>query len=186
MGKAILSFFFLALLALSNVADATVNVKLVAQNQRSSSGTRSTLVWKDCGPTGTGPGGSFVAPCLDPRLAWNITNGVTGSDATWVWTPDAADATHTNGTLQGTGLYWSSSFISSQPGGTSVVSDKATNLKIDTSAQDTTFDIYDCVEGTFLAGVHASGCNNIDLGFNSIDDSISQWNVPIHSRPSGR
>ena len=58
--KAITALVFLIVVALADFASAAPQaVTLVAHNQRSSSGTRGTLVWQDCGPTGTGPNGSL-------------------------------------------------------------------------------------------------------------------------------
>ncbi len=169
VGKAILSFFFLGLLAVSNFADAaTYNLKLIVHNQRSSSGTRSTLVWKECTPS------TNLAPCIaSPTPQWNIDNNVVGSDAVWTWTP----ASGLDGTLAETGQYWVTSYINSNPRGTPVISDRVVDLVVDTQARTTTFASYDCIEGTFLAGVNASGCRNVNLGFNTILDSISEWNV---------
>ena len=52
---------------------APVSVRLDAHNQRSSSGTLSTLKWKTCAPTGT------TNPCLSTTNAWTLANA-TGSD----------------------------------------------------------------------------------------------------------
>ena len=120
MGKVIFSVFFLALLAVANVADA-LNVKLVTHNQRSSSGTRSTLSWKSGPGCVADNGGNYSAPCLNPTAPWVVNNGVTGSNATWDWNP----ATQV---LTGTGLFWTTSFIGSNPNGSPVISDKVTDL----------------------------------------------------------
>ena len=175
MGKVILSLVFLGLVALWSAAQA-VPVKMLKHNQRSSSGTLSTLAWKNCGPTGTGPGGIFAAPCLNPTLPWIVANGVTGSDVNWDWNS-------TDRRLTGTGLFWTHSYITSNPSGTSVLSDRIENLVVhmrgnpvggppQTDATD-----YRCIEGTFLAGVNSNGCGSYNLGFDAANSSTVEYNI---------
>ena len=165
MKKVILSFLSLALLAIANSANA-VTVTLIAHNQRSSSGTLSTLSWRDCG-TGVYSVGSG---CVNPTTAWATANGVFGSTATWDWDP-------VTGVMTSTGTFQSTSHLSSNPSGSSVISDKTVNMVIDTANSLTTATSYNCVEGTFLAGVGANGCLNTSTGGNFSNESSAAYNV---------
>jgi hypothetical protein len=169
--KIILALFSLTLaMAATVVNSAPVNVTLVTDNQRSSSGTRSNLVWKTCGPP-------YVAPCVDPTNPWDITNNITGSTATWTWDP-------ATGILTSTGLYWSTSHIGSNPGAFAVISDKTTDLVINTTLKQTTATSYECVEGNFLAGVGANGCGNYSLGDDFVSNSTMAYNIDLGTGPN--
>jgi hypothetical protein len=152
----------------SALADA-IPVILVAHNNLTagSGGGLSTLVWKDCGPTGTGPGGIFVAPCIDPANLWAVANGVTGSTATWTWDPYTQ-------VLASNGLFSTTAYIGSDPSGASALSDQVVDLRIDIANSVTSATSYECVEGSWLAGIGANGCGNYSFGLsggNGIDDS---------------
>ena len=104
-----------ALLALSGQASA-ITVTLTAHNQRSSSGTLSTLKWAVCSPTGA------TNACYSTTNAWTLANVEGGgSNATWDWNP-------VTGVLTSTGRYQATSFVSSNANGSSVISDKVTNI----------------------------------------------------------
>lgn len=150
----------LALLAVAQTANA-VRLELVAHNQRSGA-TLSTLKWKTCAPLAT------TNPCLSTN-AWVLAN-VTPSDAEWEW--DSA-----TGVLSMTGVFQSTSHISSNANGPSVISDKVTDLVIDTTNDTTAAAAYTCVEGTFLAGVGAHGCANVGLGGDFAYNSSVAYNV---------
>lgn len=143
--------FGLALLAIAGAAQAAT-VELVAHNQRSSSGTLSTLVWD----------GSNLSN------AWAIANGVQASNATWDW-----DGT----TLTGSGLFWTTSHIGSNPNGAVVISDKVVDLTVNTATMTTTATSYECVEGNFLPLVGALGCANVNIGTNFIPETTVTYNV---------
>ena len=163
MKKVLLTSVSVALLAVSGVASA-VTLELVADNTRSSSGTLSYQVFKSCSPasnvagTGCSTFGSF----------WQVTNGVTGSTATWAW-----DGT----TLAATGTFQSTSHLSSNPAASAVVSDKTVNLNINTGTLTTTATSYNCVEGNFLVNVGANGCLNTLTGSNFVNESSAIYNV---------
>jgi hypothetical protein len=93
--------------------------------------------------------------------------------ATWDW----------NGTtLTGTGTLWATSFISSNPNGTPVISDHVVNLAVTPSTATTTATSYACVEGSFLATVGANGCKNTNIGANFADNTVTTWNAGGNSR----
>ncbi|MCK6370276.1 MAG: hypothetical protein L6Q83_02945, partial [Gammaproteobacteria bacterium] len=145
-----------------------ITVNLVAHNQRSSSGTLSTLKWATCAPTGA------TNPCLSTNSgttggAWSLANA-TGSTATWDWNP-------ATGVLTSSGLFQTTSFVSSNANGSPVISDKVVDMVIDTTNDTTTATSYNCVEGTFLAGVGAHGCANVSLGDDTVYDSAVVYNV---------
>ena len=153
----------LILLAVSNLAGA-VEVTLVADNTRSSSGTLSYQVFKACTPASNAAG----TGCSTFGSGWQTTNGVTGSTATWAW----------NGTtLAATGMFQSTSHLSSNPAASAVVSDKTVNLNINTATTTTTATSYNCIEGNFLINVGAQGCANTLTGANFANDSSVVYNV---------
>ena len=151
---------------------------LVSHHQRSSGGTLSALMFKAGAAQGC-PGPSYTQPCYNtsgspaPGAVFVTLNGV-GTDViaagqpTWDW----------NGTtMTMTGLLWTASAIASNPNGSIVISDKVTNLVINTAANTTTAGNYLCVEGTFLATVGANGCLNVELGPNTTLNSTVAYNV---------
>lgn len=145
-----------------------IPLRLDAHNQRSSSGTLSTLKWKACETINT------TSPCLSTSTLtiggiWSNANA-TPSDAVWMWDASA-------GILAMTGTFQSTSFVASNANGAPVISDKATNLVIDTNNDLTTAAAYQCVEGTFLSAVGAHGCLNTILGDNFANDSSALYNV---------
>ena len=150
-------------LAFPNLAEA-VGLTLVADNTRSSSGTLSYQVFKTCTPASNTAG----TGCSTFTSSWQTANGVTGSTATWAW--DGA-------TLTATGMFQSTSHLSSNPAASSVVSDKTVNLTINTVADTTTATSYNCIEGNFLANVGAQGCANTLTGANFANDSSVAYNV---------
>jgi hypothetical protein len=99
---------------------------------------------------------------------WQVTNGVTGSTATWDW-----DGT----TLAATGMFQSTSHLSSNPAASSVISDKTVDLNINTATMTTTATSYNCIEGNFLANVGANGCLNTETGGDFTNNSSAQYNV---------
>ena len=160
MKKILLTSVSVALLAVSGVASA-VSLELVADNTRSSSGTLSYQVYKSCTPASNVAG----TGCSTFGSMWQVTNGVTGSTATWAW-----DGT----TLAATGTFQSTSHLSSNPAASAVVSD---NLNINTSTMTTTAASYNCIEGNFLANVGANGCLNTLTGGNFVNESSGIYNV---------
>ncbi len=164
MRKAILSVLPLVLLAVANAANA-YTVVLQAHNQRSNSGTLSTLIWKTCPAAPT-----FSAPCVNTGTTWAGLNGVVGSTAVWDWNP----ATQV---LSSTGRYEATSFISSNPQGSPVIDDRVVDLVIDLANSVTTATSYRCIEGTFLASVGANGCLNTSTGFDFLNNSLALYNV---------
>ncbi len=165
--KAVLAAATLMLLGASGVASA-LSVTLTAHNQRSSSGTLSTLKWATCAPTGA------TNPCYSTSLVssggiWSNAN-TTGSTAVWNWDNDT-------GVLSMTGIFQSTSFVSSNANGSPVISDKVTDMVINTTAMTTTAASYECVEGTFLASVGAHGCANVSLGDDFSFGSSMAYNV---------
>jgi outer membrane receptor protein involved in Fe transport len=153
----------LALLVVSNFAGA-VELTLVADNTRSSSGTLSYQVFKSCTP----PSNAAGTGCSTFASAWQVANGVTGSTATWDW-----DGT----TLTATGMFQSTSHLSSNPNGSAVISDKTVNLTINTATMTTTAASYNCIEGNFLANVGAHGCLNTETGTDFANNSSALYNV---------
>ena len=160
MRKAISLF---VLLVVSNLAGA-VELTLVADNTRSSSGTLSYQVFKTCDP----PSNVAGTGCSRFLSAWQVANGVTGSTATWDW-----DGT----TLTATGMFQSTSHINSSPNGSAIISDKTVNLTINTAIMTTTAASYNCIEGNFLGTVGAHGCLNTETGDDFVNDSIALYNV---------
>ncbi len=168
MSKAIHAFITLALLAVAGVASAApVPVRLDTHNQRSASGALSTLKWKFCTPLGA------TQPCLSSAATtggnWAVANAV-DSNAAWTW--DAA-----TGVLAMTGTFQSTSFISSNANGSPVISDRVTDLVIDTVNNTTSAGSYQCIEGTFLSTVGANGCLNVSIGDDFLLGSSAQYNV---------
>jgi len=164
VSKATHAFITLALLVLASAASAApISVRLDAHNQRSASGALSTLKWKTCAPTGA------TNPCYSTTNAWTLANA-SGSTAVWTW--DAA-----TGILAMTGTFQSTSFVSSNANGSPVISDKVTNLVIDTLNNTTSADAYQCIEGTFLSTVGANGCLNVSIGDDFVLGSSALYNV---------
>ncbi|MEZ5563822.1 MAG: Ig-like domain-containing protein [Gammaproteobacteria bacterium] len=153
----------LLLLAVSSVAGA-VELTLVADNTRSSSGTLSYQVFQACTP----PSNAAGTGCSTFGSTWQVANGVTGSTATWDW-----DGT----TLAATGTFQSTSHLSSNPAASAVISDKSVNLTINTGTMTTTATSYTCIEGNFLANVGANGCLNTSTGTNFANESSALYNV---------
>ncbi|MCC7258948.1 MAG: hypothetical protein IT486_11315 [Gammaproteobacteria bacterium] len=83
----------------------------------------STLKWKACAPTGA------TNPCLSTTNAWTLAN-VTPSNAVWDWD-------YHSGVLSMTGLFQTTSHLGSNANGSSVISDKVTDLVIDTTNNTT-------------------------------------------------
>ncbi len=152
-----------ALLTAWGTASA-VSLTLLSDQTRSSSGTLSTQVFKACTP----PSNAAGTGCSTFGSAWQIANGVTGSTATWDW-----DGT----TLAATGMFQSTSHLSSAPAASSVISDKTVNLNINTGTQTTTATSYNCIEGNFLANVGAQGCANTLNGADFVISSFATYNV---------
>ena len=140
--------------------------------QRSSGGTLSSILFKAGAAQGC-PGPGFQQPCYKPTNAWVATQTVVG-DVTAAG-PPAFDWNGT--TLTGTGLFWATSFLNSNPNQTAVISDKVTNVAITPSTTTTTVATYECIEGDFLGGVGAVGCENINKGVNATDDTVTNWQV---------
>jgi len=154
-----------ALLALAGQAGATT-VTLTAYNQRSSSGTLSTLKWSGCTTYTT------TSACINPGNANLSAMGITPSTAVWDWNAGT-------GVLSMTGDFNSASTLSSS-GSTvalAVIGDKVSNMAIDTVNHTTTASSYACVEGQFLSGVGANGCLNISLGDDGVLGSSAVYNV---------
>ncbi len=168
MSKATHTFVTLALLVLAGTASAApVSVQLEKHNQISSGGALSTLKWKVCTPV------VATSPCLSTTAStggtWSNANA-TSSTAVWTW--DAA-----TGVLSMTGIFQSTSFISSNANGSPVISDKVVDMVINTTNGTTTAAAYNCVEGTFLASVGANGCLNTSLGDDFANSSSALYNV---------
>jgi len=150
----------LTLLAVSNLAGA-VELTLVSDNTRSSSATLSYQKWATCADTST------TAPCISTTNSWTLANQ-TGSTATWAW-----DGT----TLTATGMFQTTSHLSSNPNASSVISDKSVDLVINTGTMTTTAASYSCIEGNFLANVGANGCLNTSTGGDFTNNSSALYNV---------
>lgn len=144
---------------------------LVAWHQRSTSGALSSLFFKAGAAMGC-PGPTYKQPCYNPAQPWVASNGIVTAVSA---NPPSFDWDGSKLTV--TGLLWASSFISSVSNGTPVISDKVTNLTITPGTQTTTAATYECVEGTFLAGVGASGCLNVSLGDDFVSQSSAVYNV---------
>ena len=152
-----------ALLAVSNLAGA-VQLTLVADNTRSSSGTLSYQVFKTCTP----PSNVAGTGCSTFGSAWQVAHGVTGSTATWAWDGAA---------LTATGMFQSTSHLSSNPAGSALISDKSVNLTINTATMTTTATSYTCSEGGFFANIGTQGCANTLTGGNFANESSVAYNV---------
>ena len=160
-----------ALLALSGAANA-MGVYLVAHNQRSSSGTLSTLKW-------AGPLSSPLAwtcatytttnPCINPANANLAAMGITASTAVWDWTA---------GVLSMTGAFNTASTLGSSgaAAASTVIGDRVTDMIINTGTSTTTAATYNCAEGSFLSGVGAHGCANVATNDFVYDGSVA-YNV---------
>jgi hypothetical protein len=169
VSKATYSFVTLALLVLAGAASAApILVRLDAHNQRSQSGVLSTLKWAACSPVGA------TNPCLSTSttLAGGIWANANATPSNAVWTWDAA-----TGVLSMTGLFQSTSFISSNANGTPVISDRVVDMVIDTTADTTNAASYRCIEGTFLASVGAVGCLNVSTGGDFANNSTALYDV---------
>lgn len=143
---------------------SAVSLTLIADNTRSSSGTLSTQVFQTCTP----PSNAAGTGCSTFISAWQVANGVTGSTATWDW-----DGT----TLAASGMFQTTSHLSSNPFASAVISDKTVNLNINTGTMTTTATSYNCIEGNFLANVGANGCLNTSTGGNFFNESSALYNV---------
>ena len=108
-----------------------------------------------------------------------VSTITTNGPATWNW-----DGT----TLTGTGLLWATSYLSSNPQGNQMISEKVTDLTITTGGSPATnATSYECIEGVLLAAVYESGCKNTNFNFSSTfiegylgnlaDDSTAAWMV---------
>ena len=150
-----------ALLSVSGTVNAAT-ATMVAHNTRSSSGTLSTQKWATCSPL------AATNPCISATNPWDVSNGVTGSTATWDW-----DGT----TLTGTGTFWTTSHLSSNANGNAVVSDKVVNMVVNTTLNTTTATSYNCIDGNFLANVGANGCLNTSTGGDFTSNSSALYNV---------
>ncbi len=142
----------LCALLTTSVAANAVPVALQTNIQVSNSGVISTLVWNGA----------------DAATAWGTAVGITPSNATWAW-----DGT----TLTSSGLFWTTSHISSNPLASAVVSDKVVDMVINTATYTTTATSYECVEGNFLASVGVHGCGGVTLGSNFVYESSIAYNV---------
>ncbi len=154
-----------ALLALSSQAGA-ISVTMTAVNQRSSSGSLSTLKWDGCTTYTSATG------CINPANANLAAMGITPSTAVWDWNP-------VTGVLSMTGTFNSASTLGSSGSAVAntVIGDKVTDMTIDTVNDTTTAASYVCAEGSFLAGVGANGCLNISLGDDGLLQSSAAYNV---------
>jgi hypothetical protein len=148
MRKAI---YALALLAVAGAVSAAP-MTLIAHNQRSSSGTLSTLIWDGSNATTT-PGMAVSAMA---------------STATWDWDGSV---------MTSSGFFQTTSHVSSMASLSSVISDVTVDMVIDTTANTTGATSYECREGNFLMGVGAHGCANVTLGSNGMYDGAIAYNV---------
>ena len=157
--------FGAALLALSSQAGA-ISLTMTAVNQRSSSGSLSTLKWDGCTTYTSATG------CINPANANLAAMGITPSTAVWDWNP-------VTGVLSMTGAFNSASTLGSSGSAVAntVTGDKVTDMTIDTVNDTTTAASYVCAEGSFLAGVGANGCLNISLGDDGLLQSSAAYNV---------
>ncbi|MEO7387459.1 MAG: hypothetical protein ABIX37_11025, partial [Gammaproteobacteria bacterium] len=158
------------LLAVWGTASAAPYV-LVAWHQRSTSGALSSLAFKSGAAQGC-PGPTYKQPCYSPGQSFVSANGiataVSAAAPTWDW----------NGTtMTESGLFWATSFLSSNMSGTAVISDRITNFSINTGSSTSTAATYQCIEGDFLAGVGANGCLNVNLGDDFALNSSAVYNV---------
>ena len=79
--------------------------------------------------------------------------------------------------MTSTGRFETTSHLSSNPNGSSVIDDRVVDLVIDVGNTTTNATSYDCVEGNFLVGVGANGCANVNIGANFTFDSPVVYNV---------
>lgn len=93
-------------------------------------------------------------------------NKVKSGSATWDW--DAG-----TGILTQTGSLTSKQAV----GPSALITDNTTGMVINTTANTTTATSYTCTEGTFLSGVGAHGCWNLNLGEDGILSSSAAYNV---------
>jgi len=84
--------------------------------------------------------------------------------ATWNWDGSVLTQTGSLSSTQNVGI-------------NPLITDNTTNMVIDTTANTTTASSYTCTEGTFLGGVGAHGCWNLDLGGDFVLNSSATYNV---------
>ncbi len=106
--------------------------------------------------------------CSTFGSVWQTTNGVTGSTATWDW-----DGT----TLAATGMFQSTSHLSSNPNGSAVISDKTVNLNINTETRPRPPPATTASKATSWAASGANGCLNTETGANFTNESSALYNV---------
>jgi hypothetical protein len=154
-----------ALLSVFGTVNAAT-VTLVAHNQRSSSGSLSTLKWDGCTTY------SSATACINPANATLAGMGITPSTAVWDWNS-------ATGVLSMTGSLNTASTLGSSGAAAAsvVIGDRVTNLVINTTANTTTASSYNCAEGNFLGNVGANGCLNISLGDDFANNSSALYNV---------
>jgi hypothetical protein len=176
--------------------------------QRSSGGVLSSLLWKagtaqGCPNFPASAPSSNIQPCYNPtpvptavrdwidnfskdpsQTGYNgryfsavpntdgvITAIVNAGQATWDWNSGTQ-------TLTGTGLFWATSSINSNPNGTQVLSDRVTDLVINASANTTAAATYGCIEGIFLVTVGTSGCLTVNTAApNTNATSTATYNI---------
>ena len=140
---------------------------LVGFYQRNSQGILSTHVFKagaaqGCPNFGGPPPTSYIQPCYNPAQSWTNTNGVAtavtdAGPTTWDW----------NGTtLTGTGLYWTSLFLSNNPNGNVFISHRVNVLGITPGITNTVTSDYQCFENIGIPEI----CDGASAVF-------SLWNV---------
>lgn len=173
MKKVILAGATLALLGLSGMASA-VTVTLTAHNQRSSSGTLSTLKWAGpaSSPSWTCATYTTTNPCINPANATLAAMGITPSTAVWDWD-------NATGILSMTGAFNTVSTLGSSgaAAASAVIGDKVVDMVINTVTDTTTAASYTCAEGNFLAGVGAHGCANVSTGDDFVYNGSVAYNV---------
>jgi len=159
------ALFALVVFAVSSSAMAAT-ATLIAHNQRSSSGTLSTLKWSGCTTYAT------TTACINPANANLAAMGITASTAVWDWDSST-------GILSMTGSFNTASTLSSSgaAGASAVIGDKVTNLVINTTAGTTSAATYACAEGNFLANVGANGCANTSFGTDFSNQTTVAYNV---------
>lgn len=156
-----------ALLSVSGTVNAaSLDATLVTHNQRSSSGSLSTLKWDGCTTY------SAATACINPANATLAGMGITPSTAVWSWDT-------VTGVLSMSGSFNTASTLSSSgaAGASVVIGDKVTNLSINTVANTTTASTYNCAEGNFLGNVGANGCLNLSTGDDFANNSSALYNV---------
>jgi hypothetical protein len=137
----------------------------------------SSLLFKAGASSGC-PGPTYVQPCYNPnpgdasvaahQSSIGVIAQVSGNAPTWDW-----DGT----TLTSSGLLFATSHINSNPNQTQVLSDRVTDVVINTATDTVVADDYECIEGIFLTTVDANGCLGTSEGANSANDSSGAWNV---------